>query len=753
MFYGMIREDRPSMVRPESQKDAAYHRKMLRADVSSLNTGALEAMHAKSIVAEKFYNDKQLTQEDIDTWLLDETKNTRNRVMFGFNMVKPVIEQLRGSALQMEFNATVQAVTKGTRTRRMNQMYEAMIMHSASQTSPDLHRAISKYYNLGKTMEQTLATYADMDDGFNRAMNHLLRQAVSRCDFGRFTGHDAFLFTITGINAQVWRDGGTYLRPDSIHPRELYYDMANAQKPDLSDGSFMGCMPRHTMPRIAELWEVDRKTLALIDESIRQYAWAGDFSGINYSLLNQTQIRVFENYWVDEMNCEFGYIMQYGVPTLVRFGEYGEYENDKPKYSRNDLIKPPDNERNREKFGKELTAWSTAECARYCVAIPVEYLAGRSADEKMLKNFNDDLCGDLVLDYGVCPDQPYNPYDPIKVQLPIQATTFALADGEVLSPIQAVIDPNRFTNRVMGSLEMQANMSGPKNNFLDMDVVDEIYQTEDIDVALSKGKTIKLRNGGRGASNAISSHDNNMGSGAYALLQIVQSVQEMMRSVTGVHQPMTGESQKDQLVGVTEILIQRGAIMQEGFFANFADLKLQGFRFLATAGKEYYMARPDVLMDMIQEDDLLPLFFTRGMELERFNATVARDNGDGKRRAAANQWLDLLLERQLIDLPFYAKYYNNSYVEDISPALNRYALELQQAQQKAAEDAQMQQAAQGLVMEQEKLDEERREVEDAKAKSAQELAKEGAKSQSKVEVEKVKAALEPPPAPAAPKRT
>lgn len=739
MFYSILPTTRPNMVQPLSKKDEKYDSTMLRSFISTMNTQVIQNMHLKSIVAEKFYNDQQLTQEDIDTWLLDETKNTRNRVMFGFNMIKPVVEQYRGTTIQTAFNATVQAVTKGVMTRRMNNMAHAQLMHMAAESSPDMKRSVSQYYPIGSTAMETMEN-AKADDQIERAFNRLLRSAAAQCQMGRFSGEDAFRFAFCGVLPEIARAGGSYIRFDKIHPREFFWD-TSAKLPDLSDASFMGCCPMMSMPQIAELYGIDRQELKFIDESIRQYAFNGLVSAYlgPYSAMNQTKIRVWEGVWIDECHAEMGYVMQNGVPTLVRIGDYGEKEvSGRPKYTHNELIDPPEGAA-ADKFGDRKTMWRTVEHVRTCTMIPVEYLCGKSPDRDMQRAYEDGKIGDLVLHHGVYPLQEYNPYDPKVAVSPIKAITYAIADGEIVSPVQAIIDPNRFVNRILGSIEGQANASGGKSPLVDMDLVD--MTQEELQKALKTSDTIRLRAGGRGAANAVGAFDNNMGTGAYALLQIVQSVQDMMRTVTGVHSPMVGEGMKDQGKGVTEMLIQRGSISQESFHEAYADLQWQKYQFLATAGKEFYLQRPDVIMDMVSDEDLIWLFATRDMAIERFGVQVLRDSPDRARRAQANDWLNFMLERQIISAELYAELYNNSYPEDVSVAIRQYTKELAAAQKKAQQDAAKAQQQAALMQQAQELEAQQEELHNQRVETANMVAKEGAKAEANMEREQVAAEL------------
>lgn len=724
---------------PKGKKDRDYHRRMGRADRASVDNGILQRMYEKSILAEKAYNDEVWTDEDIDTFLLDDSLNTRNRVKFSFNMVKPIIEQFRGGTIQTDFSASVQPVTKHTRTVRQMGMAHQQLMHSLSEMSPEMQRIIGKNYNLGETMQETVGLMNPHQDKNTLAMNHLLQQISALNEMDRFKGEDAYRFAVSGVLAEILRVDGSHVRWHKIHPRDFFYD-TTAQLPDLSDAAFMGSYQEMTMPQIAEMWDISKDELHAIESSIRnQSSW---HSNGKFDLMSQTKIRVLSDYFNDVAYCEWGYVRGEGsVPTLVKIGhsESGE----EPKYTVEDTIEPP-TEQERELFKGERTRKSYTQCTRFVEMVLWEDMAGRSADDTTdRKRYDQGEMPDLVLDYGVYDLQEYNPYDVAMSRSPIKATCFALANGEIVSPVQAVIDPNRFVNRTLSALEGQMNASGGKTMLIDMDMVAQSMGGIDkIDSRMKQGKSIALQAGGRGVSTAMGSHDDSPGAGAYAMLQIVSSVQDLVRTVTGVHAPMMGEGQKDAMVGVTEILVQRGAIMQEPFYANYADLQLQKYKCMATAGKEFYLQHPETLVDLISEDDLMYLYQTREFEMERYNTTLIRDNPERIRRQQANGWLDVLVQNGLVDGQFYAKYYNSSFVEDIRPALIQYTAELQQAENAQRKEDAKQQIMAGLAAQAQQAEEQQYELEGKQIESANMLAKEGAKEKANISREEVKAGLE-----------
>ena len=128
-------EIRPSRMVGKGKKDLVYHATTGRWAIGTASLGQLSRLHEKIDAAERAYNDRIVTQEDIDTFLRDENNNVRNRVFFNFNMFRTLIEQYRGTMIQTNFNASVQPVTRRTSTRKQVALSKQLLMHSIAGTS------------------------------------------------------------------------------------------------------------------------------------------------------------------------------------------------------------------------------------------------------------------------------------------------------------------------------------------------------------------------------------------------------------------------------------------------------------------------------------------------------------------------------------------------------------------------------------------------------------------------------------------
>ncbi len=85
--------------------------------------------------------------------------------------------------------------------------------------------------------------------------------------------------------------------------------------------------------------------------------------------------------------------------------------------------------------------------------------------------YTDSLAGDIVLDYGIRKYEQIYSFGRKKVDFPYKPMTYAYVDGEIISPVDALINPQRYMNRVLSVAESAINNSGGANYFIDGDSI------------------------------------------------------------------------------------------------------------------------------------------------------------------------------------------------------------------------------------------------------------------------------------------
>jgi hypothetical protein len=380
-------------------------------------------------------------------------------------------------------------------------------------------------------------------------------------------------------------------------------------------------------------------------------------------------------------------------PYLTRIN-YTYPGEDSPRYTDKDLIDPPNSVENRRLFKNTNKRKLYMDSVRYCSFIPSEIVASYN-DRQLPEN----KIGDIVLEYGLLDYQEVDLYDFSNCKFPIKVSTWGYVDGEVFSPVDDAIDPQRFINRVLSVTEQLINNAGGSNIVIDEDSIDP-NSKDDIYYDIKEGNPITVRTKGKGVPNTVGYYDNTPKQGTYAMFNIIPIIKQMMNDTTGINEGLRGESTgQDQLVGVTQLLIQRGSLMQEPFYEAMANLFLQCYKHVATVGKNYYIDSGIQIVNILGEDGAEILKLSEDLKNEDFNVFVERENDDNTLRSQANQMLAVFMQQGLINDKVFANLYNRSTPNDVTRALREQAkLRAEAERQQAIEMQQQMEVAQQQAM-------------------------------------------------------
>ena len=353
-----------------------------------------------------------------------------------------------------------------------------------------------------------------------------------------------------------------------------------------------------------------------------------------------------------------------------------------------DVVTPPNSARNRFLFKGEKIVKMYNEVLRYCHFIPSEFIAAVEPNHEKR-----DKVKDLVLDWGVYAYQGSTLEDPSEVKFPFKCAAWGYVDGEIISPVDDAISPQRFINRVLSVTEANINNSGGSNTVIDEDALnpDDVADgTAARDI--KQGKPIFIRSKGRGVPNMIGHYDNTPKEGVYRMFDLIPIMKDVIQSTTGVNEPLQGGEQKGsgtQLVGVTELLIQRGSLMQEPFYSAITNLFIQMYQHIATVGKRMYIDNERELAIITGDEGVEILVMSKDLANEDFRVFISRENDEAILKSQANGMLDVFLEKQLIDDRVYANLYNRSTPDDVTMALRSQAgLRIEAARKQAKAQAQ-----------------------------------------------------------------
>lgn len=640
----------------------------------------------------RFYKgDQWYLQEDVENFLSDETGAVRNRIQVVFNQIRPMVEQYRGNAIRLAVNARAKSISNDVKNRREFELKKKLLKTRVTEEFPELGGVLkAKDKSIGDNEQETEVIFENTYvDKYVKNLNRLLEYVSEINDMQEMQLNVAQNLVFSGVGTIEEIEYNGHLRKEVVQTEEFFWDR-NARRYDLQDAAYQGRVVHMNLSVITEKWN----TLPVDDvKALERYL--STESGLSSSYGSSTKrgntgssIPVYKVFWLDTTEKTFGYVMDdYGQPFLATINEEEKFADGKI-YTEKDLISPPESPRNKRLFknGKKTTKL-TVEILRYCIFTPGE----------IVSYYRDEMTGkkavDIVYEYGDYEYQETKWTDLSRAAYPFKSYCWAYVDGEVFSPIDDVINPQRFINRIMSAVEGQINQSGGASFAYDPDGLDGDYTEDDLKRDAKNGNPIRMRTRGKGMPNTIMPYDNTAKPGTYNLFGIVPAIKQAMQDVTGINEGLRGESTgSDQLVGVTELLIQRGSLMQEPFYNAMAKIFVQSHQYTATVGKKIYIDNQWEL-NVIVGDDMEVFKLSEDMRNEDFRVFIKRDISNDSLRQQADAALLTLLQGGIIDKTFFASMFQRSTMDDI-------AVKLRETTKKEVLAAQMQAKEQQAAMQQ-----------------------------------------------------
>jgi hypothetical protein len=712
--------DKPNRVKDE--KDEEYHVKYGKYAVATSATNINTDFIRKVMVNKAFYKgqDNQWQfDEDIEAFLKDDTGQSRNRIKVVHNIIRPLVEQFRGNANRLELNAQVRTTSERIITRREKALAEQKFYWNISAELPAYREILKKKKSIGDTEEETEEIFINnWTDSYVASMNMLMDYSERLNDFKEKQIKCAENLALSGLLVTEGYEHGGHLMFDIVETEEFFWDRS-AKKPDLSDSEFMGRAYFALPTSIYERYQVSPEDAENIENYVRTMTGTTTVP-LNSGLSSVQQMQgvgtpkvpVYNVFWKDIDRSEWGYVnTEFGIPALERINHIKDGEKE-PKYTDKDVIDYPKTPKNEQIFKGKNKVQMYNDIIRYCTFIPSETLASMEVNESKKEKI-----ADVVLDWGIYEYQEVQLNSPSNAKFPFKCYTWAYIDGEILSPVDDAISPQRLINRILSATEAQINMSGGSGTVFDMDTIDpQDAKTGKIHRDIKQGKPVYIRTKGRGVPNSIGTYDDTVKAGTYNMFGVINTLKEMVQSTTGVNEPLQGQSMgQDQLVGVTELLIQRGSLMQEPFYKAIENVYIQMYQMIATVGKKIYIDNQMNLVNAVGDDYAETITLSEDMLNEDFRVFVQRENSDDIQRKQGDILLNTLLQMQMIDLKMYSDHYGRSKYDEILRALRRYSavqIEAQRTaekqQQAQAQQASLEQDANLQLMQQEQMRQEQR---------------------------------------------
>jgi len=635
----------------------------------------------------RFYKgDQWREKEDIDSFLRDDTGNSRNRIKIILNQIRPMVEQYRGNAIRLSIGAKAKAVSKGAKVRREEALKELLLMTDVANEFPNLGESM-RIHNpeIGADQNETTDIFNNTYvDKYVKNINRLIEFSSEYNDMEEFQVAIAESMAFAGIGVIEEYRHGEHLRKEVVEAEEFFFDR-NAKRKDLQDAAYMGRVHPMIAPDIYERWQgVETNERKAIESYLSANSNVTNVYGTSSTNSNTgNSVPVYKTFFMDNVDKTAGYVEdEFGQPYLVYLGEEDKFSNGKV-WKEQDLIDPPENDRNKKLFKGKKKRKVVVGILRYCIFIPGEAINYNIAET----GNNDPKYRDIILEWGAYDYQETNWMDLSRNRYPLKAYCWAYIDGEVLSPIDDVINPQRFMNRIMSAVEGQINNSGGAGLVYDKDMLDDSDDEAEILSNAYAGKPISIRTRGKGIPNTVGTYDNTVKGGTYQMFGLLPTIQQLMQTITGINEGLKGESTgSDQLVGVTQLMIQRGSLMQEPFYNAIARVFVQSHQATATFGKKIYMDNQRELNIIIGSEGVEVFKISKGMENEDFRVFITRSTSPEEDRQQADGTLFALLQAQLIDVKFYADLVGRSSIEEIHAKLREEVNKRLLAQKKAEEE-------------------------------------------------------------------
>jgi len=672
-----------SAVRPnklQAKKDKSYHSQYAKFCLSSMSNDVYRRYISKCLMNWSFFKGQDgqwIFDEDVESFFLDESGDVRNRLKWTKNVIKPMVQQYVGNAIRLSYDAKANCISDFVINKREEELKKLKGLQGMAEAFPFYKDIIKGAAPIMDTEQETEELFQNtFVVEHEKDINNLIEYIATEINIDELKVQITRNLALCGLGIYKGYEHNDNYVAESINPLFYLWDMS-ARKPDLSDAEHMGEWYYMDSPSIFERFQNLSKDEM---DAIENYGKDGS-KGV-HKIMNgiYTQaggkVPVYEVYWKDVERRDYGWVKdEHGYPyyTMINHAD--------SKYTDKDLIEPA-TQKHKDEMGDKKKHTIYVDVLRYCILIPQEEVG----------------IADIVLEYGIVPYQEKNLYDPANVKFPYKCYTWVYDRGEILTPLDDVIDPQRFLNRTLSVVESHlSNMRGT-GTVISKSAVDDRDGEADIMRNINASKPIFVDTDRVGSvQNAIGTYGTNIGGGTLQLFQVIESVQQSIQDVTGVNEAMTGtQGGSDMLVGVVEAQIQRGSLVQEPFYWALTSILKQAYEHMATIGKSIYYDNPRKLSIMVGDAGLKSITLTEDHLLQDYRIFIKRAESAEQGINSGNQLLFTLLQAGMIDQPIFINLFNRSSPELIADAL-RQNQKLKNQAQSMTDKASNEGIAQGIA--------------------------------------------------------
>lgn len=688
------------------QKDEKYHLRYGRWVIGE-GINRKQAEHIKRYKRNlKFYKgDQWIMEEDLEAFFKDESGMDRNRIKVIRNYIQPMVEYYRGNAKRMSFDISAYSISPMAKSRKDLQLTRLLTYYNASLIAPEFGKFLKDQgYPMGNTEEETRDRFEkNYVDEYVLAINRLLRYVAHLNDLDRYVMNIAVDIACGGMSIMKPYPYNGEWRFERIPIEQFGWDRS-AIEPDLSDAEYFFEFKYMIASTLFEMFPNIKSDVkkAIENYTIRQYHQ--NIYGMPF--ITGSRIPVYTAVWRDINRSKFGYVIDKFGQKVLEMIDYVYEGEDKPRYTKKDVLKVSTlSPREKKILGDKDTKVIDVDLWRYCVFIPHEILSIGSNDK----------VNDIVLDYGYLPYQEPDLYLPTNMRPPYKVGIWSYIDGEVLSPVDVVINPQRMINRFLSVIEGHVNNSGGSGPLYDRDLMGD--EEDEINIRMKRGEPVGIHARGRGVNNAVGRYDAGIKDATVIYSQLIENFKQGIEDITLVNEGLKGQTNNpDQLVGVMQLMIQRGSITQEPFYSAIENIYKGCYQSIATSGRRYYIDMDVELNDAVGEESAEVIKLSKDYRNENFRVFLKRSMDRESERIIVDQKLMLWLQYGLMDHETVSNLIGRATEEEAHIALRNFTKKISMLKRKAEaaqaditqQQAQAQQQA-GTVLYGEKLREEARE--------------------------------------------
>ena len=638
------RQPKPNRIEtPEASKDDKYHVEYARWVLGNANSPQTQAFTNKYRVNLEFYKNNQwIMPEDTEAFFMDESGSDKHRIRVTKNYIQPMVEQYRGNAERMRFDMKVFNMSPMARSRRDKSLARLKNYQIGAQVNPGFREYLNDNgvpvgQNDAETEEKFDSSYTDE---YVVAGNRLMQSVANLNNLNGYKVQLALDLATAGITVmKPYPHGGDWMFK-RVSPDQWGFD-TTAQSDTLKDAEYFWEWDLSSPTTIYEQYpfQIGDEARSAIEVYVSR-SIAQSYVNNKYYDTNG-KIPVYTAKWRDLLVDKFGYVTdQYGQRILARI-DYIEPGAEEPTYTFEDTI-PTDQLNTHQKRvlrGKRM-ANLYVDNWRFATFIPSEVASMKDSRGKAT---------DIILDSGMLPYQEADLYRPTNMTPPYKVGIWSYVDGVILSPVDVAINPQRMINRFMSVMENRLNTAGGAGTIYDKDMIGEDDEDE-FRARIHRGESIGVSGRGRGVQNIVGKYDGMPYNTVVAFNQLVETMKTGMEDSTGVNEGLKGSTNNpDQLVGVMQLMIQRGSIIQEPFYKALTDVYQGCYQSILTSGKRYYIDNDLDLDDYVGSSGAQTLRLSKDMRLESLRVVVQKSIDPQTERLYTDQQLLLWLQYGLID--------------------------------------------------------------------------------------------------------